>query len=60
MVCMQFDAQAQPGVAHFFEQALMQALTSQLAARADGAKATETNIAHRMAIDRRDMDASSK
>jgi hypothetical protein len=39
---MQFDAHAQPGVAHFFEQALMQALTSQLTARAGGAKPTES------------------
>jgi hypothetical protein len=39
---MQFDAHIQPAVAHFFEQAFMQALTSQLTARADGARATET------------------
>jgi hypothetical protein len=37
---MQLDAHIQPGVAHFFEQAFMQALISQLAASADGAKAT--------------------
>jgi hypothetical protein len=40
---MQFGAHMQPAVAHFFEHALMHALTSQLlAASADGAKATES------------------
>jgi hypothetical protein len=39
---MQFAAHIQPGVAHFFEQAFIQALTSQLAASADDAKATES------------------
>jgi hypothetical protein len=39
---MQPDAHAHPGVEHFFEQTLMQALTSQLTASADGAKATES------------------
>jgi hypothetical protein len=39
---MQFCAHIQPGVAHFFEQVFMQALTSQLTARADGAKAKES------------------
>jgi hypothetical protein len=38
---MQFWAQAQPGVAHFFWHVLMQALTSQLTARAGGAKAAD-------------------
>jgi hypothetical protein len=42
IVCKQFDAHIQPGVAHFFEQTFMQALTSQLTASADGAKATES------------------
>jgi hypothetical protein len=41
MVCMQFCAHAQPGVAHLFEHALMHALTSQFAAACtDGATAT--------------------
>jgi hypothetical protein len=35
IVCMQFDAHMQPGVAHFFEQAFMQAFTSQLTGAAD-------------------------
>jgi hypothetical protein len=42
IVCRHHDAQPQPGVAHFFEQAFMQALTSQLTASADGAKAYES------------------
>jgi hypothetical protein len=42
IVCRQFDAHAQPGVAHFLEHALMQALTSQLTARAGGAKPTDS------------------
>ena len=62
IVCKQFEAHIQPGVGHFFEQAFMQALTSQLAARAGGAKPIEapyTNIADRKASDRlRDMDVS--
>jgi hypothetical protein len=37
---MQFCAHIQPGVAHFFEQVLMQALTSQLTARAGEANAS--------------------
>jgi len=39
---MQFDAHAQPAVAHLFEQAPMQAFTSQLTARASGAKPTKS------------------
>jgi hypothetical protein len=62
MDCRHPDAQAQPGVAHLFVHALMQALTSQLTARADDAKATErpqTNIAERKVSDRRrNMDAA--
>jgi len=64
IVCKQFGAQAQPGVAHFFEHALMQALTSQLtpAARArPGATAIDspqTNTMDRKAIKtRRDMES---
>jgi hypothetical protein len=61
---MQFDAHIQPGVAHFFEQAFMQALTSQLAASADGAKAMDspkTRIVDKIATEkRRDMDISPK
>jgi hypothetical protein len=61
IVCKQFDAHIQPAVAHFFEQALMQAFTSQLTANADGAKATERNTADKIAIERRlSMDDSSK
>jgi hypothetical protein len=65
IACMQFCAHIQPGVAHFFEHALMHALTSQLlAASTDGAKATvsaKKNIADRKASDRRrDMDDSCK
>jgi hypothetical protein len=41
IVCKHHDEQPQPDVAHFFEQAFMQALASQLAASAVGAKATE-------------------
>jgi hypothetical protein len=42
IVCKHHDAQPQAEVPHFFEQAFMQALTSQLTASADGAKATES------------------
>jgi hypothetical protein len=41
IVCKHHDEQPQPDVAHFFEQAFMQALASQFAASAVGAKATE-------------------
>jgi hypothetical protein len=64
MACMQFGAHMQPEVAHFLEHALIHALTSQLAASTDGAKATESpykNIADRKASDRRrDMDDPCK
>jgi hypothetical protein len=59
---MQFGAHMQPAVAHFFEQALMQAFTSQLTASAGdanvAAKPTMKTVESKASDKRRDMDTS--
>jgi hypothetical protein len=59
---MQFGAHMQPAVAHFFEQAFIQAFTSQLTASAGdanvAAKPTMKTVESKASDKRRDMDTS--
>jgi hypothetical protein len=61
MVCIQFDAQAQPGVGHLLEHTAMQALTSQLRQPVPARKqprALNKQCGQKVNERRRDMDVS--